>query len=187
MQIPEIPIPVRAAGRPVHQGMVVPYITLQVDGKVYWGQTRGVRLAECVAGRRCQLCGQHLGGRLVFLITPEQLADRFSREPALHPECAAYAQRACPMIAGRMTHYARTRRGHTGPCPEPGCGCGGWVSEGTDNQGRPADPWLAVWVTGYTVGIKDARVGLTAGNVNGCVLTSDPLKVRQVRGAGAVA
>lgn len=184
--MPEIPIPARCADRPIVSGLVVPYITLEIDGKTMWGETRGKYVTECIVERRCQLDGQPLGEKFVFLLTQRHLDEKFTREPALHPECAAYAQRACPMIAGRMAHYSWVRREHTGKkCEVPGCGCAGWITQKADNRGRPAEPWFAAWVTDYTIAIADAAYGLVNGNVNGCVLTTPPLKVRPIVPAGA--
>ncbi|HEV2346411.1 MAG TPA: hypothetical protein VGS97_20095 [Actinocrinis sp.] len=181
--MPEIPIPERARNRHVRSGLAVPYITLEIDGRTLWGETHGRKVVDCIVNRLCQLCAQPLGEKFVFLLTEEQLAERFTREPPLHPECAAYAQRACPMIAGRMTHYAWIAREHTGKgCVEPGCGCGGWITheDNGDNRGRPAEAWFAAWFTDYATGIRELHEELTIGDVTGCVLTGEPLKVRPV-------
>lgn len=178
-----IPIPERCASRPLHQGLVVPYVSLTIDGTAHLGQTHGLHVAEAIAYQLCQICGQKLDDKAVFLLTATQLEDRFTAEPGMHPECAAYAQRACPMVSGRMPTYSRKVRDHTGTaCNEPGCDCGGWVTENPgEHAGAPAEPWFAVWVDGYAIGIKDADAPLTVGNVTGCVLNTEFLKVRPVR------
>ena len=56
------------------------------------------------------------------------LPQQCTSEPALDPVCAAYTQAACPMVAGRLTHYRTTPmrlgpgmapaadQGNQGPC-----------------------------------------------------------------------
>lgn len=180
----EIPIPERCAARPVHQGLVVPYVSLTIDGEVKFGQTHGIRVAECIVNHLCQICGRSLGPKFVFLLAESMLAKRFSGEPALHPECAAYSTQACPMVGGRMRTYARAERDYTGkPCPDPACDCNGWVSDQHTNAGRPAEPWFSAWFTGYAIGIRDAARPLEVGNISGAVLDREPLKVRQITAA----
>src|SRR6476659_217163 len=104
------PIPTRLAQRPTRNGLVVPYISMtDADGKAHLGQTRGIRVGECIVHGWCQICGTPLDRSrpLLFLVTQENIDDAFTGEPPLHPECAAYSITACPMIAGRMPTYAK--------------------------------------------------------------------------------
>jgi hypothetical protein len=184
--MPDIPIPERLAARPVRSGLVVPYISLETDGRVMFGQTRGIRVGECIVNGLCQTCGQRLGPKMVFAVTERMLADRFTGEPAMHPECAAYSAKACPMIGGRMAAYAPHPKSVTGqPCDVPGCDCGGWVSGSTGKAGSAAVPWFTAWFTGYDIAVKDADAPLTVENVLGCALTQEPLKVRPIAPARA--
>lgn len=141
------PIPVRLAHLPTVGGLV----TFRSTHRATW--------EKCWQERRCQVCALPLATPLVLLCGPNQLEKRLFDEPPLHPECAFYAQQACPMVAGRMPTYADRenvsagRRGKT--CPGPGCDCGGWVpDDGTPHKGEPAHPWYAVWVSGYQLAIR---------------------------------
>ncbi|WP_068924982.1 hypothetical protein [Planobispora rosea] len=172
MTDPRPPIPVRLARRPTTGGLVAPWINVQLaDGGVDFRQTNGTHWRRAWTERRCQTCGQHLGLLLVLIGGPNQIADggHFD-EPALHPECAAYAMRACPMVAGRMTHYrggpALTEGPRGAVCPIPGCDCDGYVptehvlhddgshttrpaAERAPVAGEPAHPWFAVYARSY--------------------------------------
>ena len=175
------PIPQRCAGRPLLGGLVVPYISLVAEGRTHLGGTHGKRVAECVAHYLCQICGQSLGAPpFLFLATPTMVEEGFSGEPALHPECAAYSVKACPMVAGRMATYSKHPHDVTGaPCNLPGCGCGGWVGGESAVAGKAAEPWLRVWVRSYAIGVRAAGP-VTVGNVSGCVFRGQVVKVRPV-------
>jgi len=174
-------IPQRCESRPLLGGLVVPYISLVAEGRTHLGGTHGKRVAECVAHYLCQVCGQRLGDPpYLFLATQTMIDEGFSGEPALHPECAAYSAKACPMVAGRMATYSKHPHDVTGTaCNEPGCGCGGWVSDESANAGRPAPSWFRVWVRTYAIGVKEPGP-VTVGNVSGCVFKGQIVKVRPV-------
>ena len=68
---------------------------------------------------------------------------RRTSEPALHPQCLDYTQRACPMIAGRRAHYRTS---------EIRLGAGAVHAPDVDARlGQPAEPWFAVWLRSYEV------------------------------------
>ncbi|TDD31668.1 cell envelope biogenesis protein OmpA [Actinomadura sp. KC06] len=158
------PIPLRCANRPTASGLVVPWVTLQ-HPHAGWllGQTRADLMAACVRKRRCQTCGEPLGDRVVVVCRPEDLGRGYSAEPGMHPECAAYAIRACPMLAGCMDHHRRR------PvvladlrCDDAACACNAW-SDSPDKQrraGQPADDYLTVWLAaaGYRPAYEGGRV-----------------------------
>jgi hypothetical protein len=178
------PIPQRCADRPVVGGLVVPYISLVADGRTRLGGTRGIRVAECVVRGLCQICGQPLTDRpILFLATQTMIDEGFSSEPALHPECAAYSVKACPMVAGRTATYNRHPHDATGQhCGVDGCECGGWTTAEGGKAGEPAEAWFRVWVSGYAIGVREPGP-VTVGNVTGCVFTGRVVKVRQVAAA----
>ncbi|TDB86466.1 hypothetical protein E1264_17870 [Actinomadura sp. KC216] len=144
------PIPVPCAHRPTVGGLVVPWVTLR-HPHAGWllGRTRSDLMAACVRERRCQTCGEPLGARVVVMCRPEDLAQGYTAEPGMHPECAAYAGRACPMLAGRMDHHHRhpVSMAHL-RCDNPACACQVW-GDSPDRQtraGQPADDYIAVWL-----------------------------------------
>ena len=166
------PIPMRLAGRPTVAGLVRPWVNIVLaDGGLDFRQTHGTNWRNAWLNRLCQVDGQKLAAPLVFLGGPNQIAEGgFFDEPPLHPECAAYAMKACPMISGRMSHYRAApsategRRGQT--CPDPGCGCGGYLASDQVLDGKggltvrpavdraapagdPAHAWFAVYARSY--------------------------------------
>jgi len=176
------PVPHRLAGRPTLGGLVVPFVSLEQGGRHHLGQTRGLRVAECIAYRLCQVCGEKLTDRpILFLGTQSMVDEGFSAEPAVHPECGAYSILACPMVAGRMATYAKHPHDATGaPCELPGCDCGGFVVSNESPVGAPAEPWLRIWVDGYAIGVRDASEPITVGNVTGAVFIGRIVKTRPI-------
>lgn len=176
------PIPAHLAHRPTRSGLVVPYISITTaDGAAHLGQTRAKAVGECIVNYLCQICGRHLDRRrpLLFLATQEAIDDAFSTEPALHPECAAYSIKACPMVAGRMPTYAKHQTDLTGrPCGESGCDCGGIVSTLGGRAGQPAPAWFRAWYRDYVIAVADHDAGLVVGNVTGAALVGEPIKIR---------
>lgn len=183
------PIPMRLAHRPTRNGLVVPYVSMTgTDGTAYLGQTRGKAVAECVVNYRCQICGRPLDRTrpLLFLVTQQVIDEAFSTEPALHPECAAYSIKACPMVAGRMRTYAKHQADLAGrPCDDPECGCDGIVSTANGLAGQAAPAWFRAWYRDYAVGIADATIGLTVGNITGCGLIGEPVQIRPIATGGS--
>jgi hypothetical protein len=172
----------RLAHRPTRSGLVVPYISMTTaDGTAHLGQTRGKAVGECIVQCRCQICGRPLDRSrpLLFLVTQQNIDEGFTSEPALHPECAAYSIKACPMISGRMPTYAKHQADLTGlPCDEPGCRCAGIVSDVPGRAGQPAPDWYRAWYRDYGIGVADKTRGLTVGNITGAVLLGEPVKIR---------
>jgi hypothetical protein len=109
MTTPDVPdIPLQLADRPTLGGLVVPWITARTpDGRYRFGSIDADRHARAFADRLCQTCGTGLGERLVFAMRDSDLRLMLSPEPGMHPVCVAYSA-ACPMLAGRMTHYRAT-------------------------------------------------------------------------------
>lgn len=156
------PIPATCARRPTIAGVVIPWVNVQLaDGGVDFRAQHQSRAQRCYQDSTCQVCALPIPRPIVFLGGPRQLAKLQFDEPPLHPECAVYVSKACPMVAGRMERFADRatvssgRRGQA--CPDPGCDCGGWVpTPGALNDpvgGRPAHDWYAVYVSGYSLGV----------------------------------
>lgn len=177
------PIPQRLARRPTLGGLVVPYVALTIGDRIHFGQTRGMKAARCIIDGLCQVDGKPLGAApFLFLGTQSAIDEGFSSEAPLHPECAAYSAKACPMLNGAMRHYAKHDRSHTGePCGDPGCDCGGWVSDPADKAGAPSEPWFQIWVSGYQLGVTDDTKPLTLETFNGAVFKGQIIKTRPIR------
>lgn len=196
------PVPVTCAHRPLIGGLVAPYVNATLaDGGVDFRSPHNARYEECWKHSKCQTCGGYLGAKSVLFGGPNQLRDRHFGEPPLCLPCAAYASRACPMVAGRMERYAihatvsEGKRGHV--CPD-GCGCPGW--QPTDpsvprHAGDPAHPWYAVYVptgswqlTGKQVtgpcNDRKCRQEHVRLVLNGAILLARPLTVRLVSAPG---
>jgi len=157
------PIPVRLAHRPTIGGLVVPFISPRThDGRYLFGGVDPLRQWQCLTGRRCSVCGRPLveqpGDRLILLMRLSDLPHRRTGEPGLDPVCAAYTQAACPMIAGRLTHYRSTpMRLGAGMAP---------AADEAARLGAAAEPWFAVWLTRYDT-VIDPRNGQPAASYAG--------------------
>ena len=170
------PIPARLAGRPTVGGLVVPWVSVVlVDGTPVLGNLHGSRADRCFLEKLCQICGDKLDHPIVLFSPASSHAKDQTPEPPMHPECAAYSAKACPMVNGCMTHWRAAARAAGKPCPDPGCDCAGWVdADDGPEAGRPAEPWFAVWVAEYDVGVDPGT-----RRPNAAIYTRlKPLKVR---------
>ncbi|SEU46828.1 hypothetical protein [Nonomuraea wenchangensis] len=146
-------IPIHLAHVPTHNGMVIPYITLRhADGTPELGRVDHNLVAECLTGRRCQLCARPLDtgadAAAVVMARPMDFGYGYVPEPAQHPECAAYAIRACPMLSGRLPRLRDRTRPQRRQCTAvAACWCGLDEPPSVDaivRSGRPATPWYSV-------------------------------------------
>lgn len=188
------PIPASCAHRPTVGGLVAPYVNLRLaDGGVDFRSPHQTKYDQCWNQRLCQTCGKPTGRPAVLFGGPNQLSSGHFDEPPLCPPCAVYASQACPMVAGRQSHYAdRARvsegqRGHV--CVDAHCDCGGYVPVEPDRPdlgGDPAHPWYAVYIdpAGYAVTVHEVEtvcsdLGCAHKRmvVNGGKLTAPPLKI----------
>lgn len=91
------------------RGFPIPYAAWQPDEHGSRPDFRVLdqrRVDECVDRRLCGVCGQALAYWIVFIGGPACLASRLFNDPAMHPDCAAFAAMACPFIAGPETRYS---------------------------------------------------------------------------------
>lgn len=160
------PIPVHLASYPIIGGLVIPFITLQhANGKAALGLVDPIRLELCLRGQRCGVCGSALVGKMVFLMRDFDLDRKCSTEPALCPPCAAYTQKACPMLNGQMAHYrASVSSFVTRHCDDPKCLCRAWQApdDKTARLGAASERWFALWTLQYQL-IHDEDGRLAAG------------------------
>ena len=56
--------------------------------------------------RLCGVCGRGLDYWIAFIGGPACQKNRLFKDPAMHPQCAEYAARICPFIAGSKTKYS---------------------------------------------------------------------------------
>ncbi|MFB7720171.1 hypothetical protein [Nocardia sp. NPDC056100] len=104
------PIPARLHDKPTAQGLTIPYLTLCHRGRLapVWGAIDPHRYALVLTLRLCQVCGENLGdgegpgNRVIVFVRPQDWLRGVGPEPGVHPECAAYSIRACPMLVPRQ-------------------------------------------------------------------------------------
>jgi DNA (cytosine-5)-methyltransferase 1 len=193
--VTELPvIPASCAHRPTVGGLVAPFVNIRLaDGGVDFRSPHQATYERCWREGLCQTCGERLGYTVVFFGGPRQLHNRHFDEPPLCTACAVYASKACPMVAGRMSHYAdrerlsEGRRGHV--CPDASCDCGGFRDSDPnsyDASGEPAHDWFAVYaragdwqLTSHEVEVSCSDRGCLHKRllINGGQLTAEPRKV----------
>lgn len=172
------PIPIRAVGRPTVGDLVIPIITpCHTSGVPAFGRVIESVRDAAVRGCVCQLCGQPHGDRIVVFARPMDLHRGSVTDPGLHPECAAYATRACPMLAGRRDkHRAAITNPHR--CGDPACVCRFWVSVNPDQAAArasaPADVYLQVWIS------ADQYHVIVADDMSAITIPAQPLAMRPI-------
>lgn len=197
------PIPASCVDRPVVGGLVAPFVNIRLaDGGVDYRTPHQATYERCWRELLCQTCGGRLGSRALLFGGPNQLASRRFDEPPTCIPCGLYASQACPMLAGRMPHYAdrpkvaEGKRGHV--CPDASCSCGGFVAadpDARDPLGAPAHPWYALYIRPGQWQLTVHEVHIHCSDrmcdelhkrvlVNGCLLTGEPLKVVLVSAPG---
>lgn len=144
------PIPECLAHLPVQAGLAVPVVALQRGDRYLISVNHVARTWACIKEGRCGICGLPLEARRAVVLTARPDLTH-ATDPPNHPECVAYAVKACPMLAGRMTRYREGSDHIPGPCDLPGCECGGYsIAAGPQHTGEPApDQWYAVWLSRY--------------------------------------
>lgn len=157
-----IAVPVRCAHRPMQGGMVVPWVSGSIDGRLVIPAIDVQRRHECLTRGLCHICGGRLAVPFVVVVQAEHLAARFTDELPMHPECAAYSVRVCPVLNGAMPRYRDGYRWETEPRPGGGAGA----------VGR----FVAVWLRRYTPATSPE-------GVSGLTWPDEPLRVRPVEPA----
>lgn len=184
------PIPATCERRPTIGGVVIPWVNVALaDGGVDFRSQHDSKAQRSWREGLCQLCGTPiLRPPIVLLGGPEQLARLQFDEPPLHPECAVYTSRACPMVAGRLERFADRDVISNGPrgavCFDPECDCGGYVPTPGSAEpagGRSAHDWYAVYASGYALGVTTERPDRVH---SGIVMPGQVLAVRHVSTPG---
>ena len=134
-----VPMPKQIARLPRdRRGYPVPAVAgVNADSSPNLSELESMAATRCHRQRRCSTCGEKLApGERTFICDP----DYTCAEPPMHEECAHYALRACPHLAGPKSTPAvvvtalRYRR-----CPRPP----------SSARYRPASPFLR-WNGGAT-------------------------------------
>ena len=183
------PIPAQCEHRPTTGGLVIPYGNVQLsDGGCDFRAQHESRIQRCWRENRCQVCGETMNRPMVLFGGPRQVKALQFDEPPMHPVCAVYVSRACPMVAGRQSHYADravvTEGSRGKACPTPGCDCGGWVPHPgltVAPGGDPAHDWYALYVSGITLAVNVDR----QDRIHSCIVQPDQvLAIRHVSTPG---
>lgn len=150
-------IPVDLVRRALSSGLVVPWITPATAAGVHlFGKISDLSQYVCLSEDRCQVCGRPLPDRAVLFARESDLAYQCTAEPATCPPCAAYSARACPMLAGRRSHYRASEHPALAGVPE--------AADQVLRQAAPAERWYAVWVRQYDVIAHPAQPGTLAAS-----------------------
>jgi hypothetical protein len=98
----EIEMPDRLKSLPTHGGYPVPFLVMRSnDGVPDFRVTDMERWWDSVNKNLCSLCGQPNDYWLYFIGGPISINDtRLFFDPATHHECALYALKVCPYLAG---------------------------------------------------------------------------------------
>jgi len=158
----EIQVPQRLAGRPRHNGFVIPYFVAffkegrqcheKVEGAVpSFPTTDYSRLLICRKQNRCWICGQGLGAFKAFVFGPASALARSSYEPPSHRDCARYAMQVCPYLTNPNHQHTASQDSYK---LKP--------DERVLPDVLPDNPGVSVmWVTRhYTVEVRDASRGI---------------------------
>jgi hypothetical protein len=122
-------------------GLAVPWVTGRTaDGRYVFGALDSARQQQAIHHHLCQVCGRRLPRPHILLMRLADLGNQRTSEPGLDAVCSAYTQRACPMVAGRLSHYRSS--------PPSGGDYSVEVAQPA-RLGAPAEPWFAVWVETY--------------------------------------
>jgi len=176
-------IPVMCAHRPRRGGLVVPYVSFEHNGAVVFGSLDPVKRTAAFERGLCQICERPLSERLYVLVRPQDVEVGYAPEPALHPQCLIYSEKACPMLNGSAATHRKSGviSGHPAgrTCDDPDCTCP--VTEPSDEDrmraGSRADDWDA-----WMLSLEAYRLRRdNKGAVLGIELPSKPLRIRRVR------
>ncbi|KZM69819.1 hypothetical protein [Nocardia terpenica] len=187
-----LPVLARLHHLPTAAGMTIPFVTRTHRDPHHpvWGAVDSVRHRAAFERGLCQVCGLPLEHRVVVFARPDDWLRGVALEPGLHPECAWYSSRVCPMLATRLYRYrSNASTAHYRHCDDPACHCRLWKPPDRDprqasREGRPADAWYALWIARdhYTV-VRHPGDERTPPHI-GILLEGVPvLAVRKIRDA----
>lgn len=109
LDLKTVPLPLHMRALPRDErGYPVPYnVAVGIDGKPAFKVQDILKVSRCICQRRCALCGKPINSLVGFVGGPLSIANRLFADPGMHPDCARYALRVCPMLAAPRWNYAR--------------------------------------------------------------------------------
>ena len=152
----DVPMPARIARLPRdRRSYPVPVVAgVNADGSPNLGQLASWTATRCHRQRRCSTCGEKLApGERTFICDPDDTCV----EPPMHEECAHYALRVCPHLAGpKSTPTAVVTALRYRRCPRPP----------NSARYRPISPFLRVewWRCGAQITDRDEIRRLAGGS-----------------------
>lgn len=159
-------IPLWLAHLPTVGGLAIPWITPRTeDGRHLFGAVHPDRIERALRGQLCGVCGRLLEHPIVLLMRLSDLPAQGTVEPALHPQCAAYTIEACPMVAGRLSHYRATPM-RLDPTMAP-------AADTAARLGASAEPWFSVWLPTYRLATVHGHLAAPYGGIT-------PLRIRPI-------
>lgn len=104
----DVPIPERMKHLTVWNGYPIPYINVITDGVPDFRCNDMVKVHRCIEQKRCGICGGDFerGEWYFFIAGSDVLEDRLFLDPAMHKECAYYATKVCPFLAGTKRQHS---------------------------------------------------------------------------------
>lgn len=101
-------MPPQIARRPkTSEGYPVPFVNFVAkDGTPDLRILDQAHVIACVNDRRCAICGLALNPEVVFVGGAVCEQNLFFADPAMHEECARYAQQVCPFLAIQNYHHS---------------------------------------------------------------------------------
>lgn len=102
-----IPIPERMRNLPLWNGFPITFVTTVNDGIPDFRVVDITRVHRCMEHELCGICGQKIDGWFAFIGGELALSNSLFIDPAMHHECAYYAARVCPYLAGTKREYGK--------------------------------------------------------------------------------
>lgn len=148
----EIPInvnePDRLKRRPHHGPFPIPYVTyVEASGRPDFRIHDNSKRLRIARRNLCQLCGETLEDRMVFIGHEGSIERGTFGEPPMHEDCAEYAWEVCPWLAGAdwRLDYRAAAKGLTILPQPPGGELGIWITDGyivvPDDEGGGLVKW----------------------------------------------
>jgi hypothetical protein len=102
-----IPIPARLRHLKLWHGFPITYVTQMNGDQPDFRTIDVVRVLYCMKYRVCGICGGDISDNewICFIGGQKSAASRAFIDPPMHSECAYYAAKVCPYLAGTRREY----------------------------------------------------------------------------------